>query len=134
MATEKQYQFFKALYDEENRRHSELADRAKMYIGIVTLYVGAISFKIEDITKFAKNENVPVWLFLLVGAIFLGALLFSVWAIFVRDYESIVDPEALAEQFGTAMPTEDDFFSARIVDFAVAVNRNSSRACSYIWF
>jgi hypothetical protein len=100
MATEKQYQFFKALYDEENRRHAELADRAKMYIGVITLYVGAISFKIEDIAKFARQENVPIWLFLFVGAIFVGALLFSVWAVFIRDYEGITDAEALVEQFG----------------------------------
>lgn len=127
MATEKQYQFFKSLYDEENRRYAELADRAKMYIGVITLYVGAISFKIEDIAKFAKQENVPIWLFLFVGVVFVGALLFSVWAVFVRDYEGICDPEALVQQFGNAAPVDDDFYADRIVEVAVAVNRNVTK-------
>ena len=38
MATEKQLQFYKLLFDEESARGSKLRDQAKTYLSLATLY------------------------------------------------------------------------------------------------
>ena len=49
MATEKQYAFFKALYDEEVARQASLADRAKTYLSLITFYSAFILFAVEKL-------------------------------------------------------------------------------------
>ena len=72
MATKEQYEFFKSLYDEENSRYSVLENRAKLYVTIIALYLGAIAFKIADVLALSSQLKVPLLAFTVVIVMFLA--------------------------------------------------------------
>jgi hypothetical protein len=127
MATKTQYDVFKAIYDEEIERHGTLENRAKLYLTILTFYLGAIAFKIEDILKFITRFHVPLWLYMAMALVLILALLLTVLATRIRSYEGICDPKKVLLSFGEATPTDEDFLDARIADLAVATNHNDQQ-------
>lgn len=123
MATETEYQVFKALYDEESTRYAELESRAKLYLTIITFYLGAIAFKLEDITKFLNEFNVPKWPYVFSGLLLIIALLLTILGTRIMTFEGQFDPE---EVYKTSREKPlKDFLDDRLVDLAVATNRNS---------
>ena len=127
MASEIQYEVFKDIYDEESERYSQLGTRSNLYLTIITFYLGVILLKIDDILKFVVVFQVPVLLILLLGVLFVVALTFTVLALGIREYEGICDPKKVIASFGPAPPSDEDFLDKRIVDLAVATNRNSAQ-------
>jgi hypothetical protein len=121
MATEKQYLFFKGLYDEENARQASLADRAKIYLSLITFYSAFVLFVAEKM-----KPDTPVLKGVFIGTVgsMLVAFLLSLWSIRVSEYEIPDDPQDIIAGFGAAPPEDEDFFDDRIVDFAVACQRN----------
>lgn len=127
MATETQYKVFKELYDEEAERYSALGTRSNLYLTVITFYLGVILLKVDDVLKFASGFRVSVVWFLCVGMFFVIALLLTVAAIRIREYEGVCDPEEVIAGFGKHPPTDTKFLDDRIVDLAVATNRNSAQ-------
>lgn len=125
MATENQYKFYRALYDEENDRYGLLEARAKLYLTILTFYLGSLAFKITDVKIFFSEFAIPLAIAMAAGLAFVIALLCCISAILIRKYEAITDPEELIASLGLNPPRDDEFFDDRIVDMAVATNRNS---------
>jgi hypothetical protein len=123
--TERQYEFFRSLYEEENERYTALEARTKLYLTVITLYVGAIAFKFEDVAKFATRFGIATSLLAAVGLIFLLALVLTVLAARIRDFEGLCEPEALIEGMGNKPITDSKFFEDRVIDLAVATTRNS---------
>jgi hypothetical protein len=84
MATQTQYEVFRAEYDEESQRAEGLESRAKLYLSIITAYLGVIGFKVEDLLKFLDKFHVPVVLYLVMALILIVALLCTIWAMGIR--------------------------------------------------
>jgi hypothetical protein len=126
MATKAQYEVFRGAYEEENERHSGLESRAKLYLTIITAYLGAVAFKTTDVLAFLKTFDIPFYWYLLLGICLILALLLAVCAMGIRKYEGVFDAEAEIKSFGDKPPADEDFFDKRIVDLAVATNRNSA--------
>ena len=62
-----------------------------------------------------------------MAAVFLlVSFLLSLYSAGVEDYEGVADPEKVIEKFGDTPPTDEAFLDDRIIDLAVACNRNSS--------
>jgi hypothetical protein len=127
MATEKQYQFFKSLYDEETARYSELINRAKIYFSIITFYLGALAFKADSAIELAERYRCPKLLYLSVGILFIIALSLTIVVLGIFKYERVCDPVKVIKSSGEEPPSDEDFFDYRIVDYAVASNRNSDK-------
>ena len=123
MATEKQYLFFKSVYDEETARQASLQDRAKYYLSIITFYSAFILFVAEKLKP--TNITLKVVFVAAVGSM-LVAFLYSLWSIKISNYEAPSDPNEIIDGFQTAPPTDEDFFDDRIIDYAVAYERNSA--------
>jgi hypothetical protein len=123
MATEKQYLYFKGLYDEESARQASLADRAKVYLSLMTFYSAFVLFAAE---KLKPDTLVLKVLFVATVASTLSAFLLSLWSIRIAEYEALNDPQEIILGFGTSAPRDEDFFDDRMVDFAVAYQRNSN--------
>lgn len=49
MATKEQYEIFKMLFDQEDKRYTNLIDRGKTFVSLATLYSGFITFTIEKL-------------------------------------------------------------------------------------
>jgi hypothetical protein len=123
MATEKQYAFFKGLYDEEAARQASLADRAKTYLSLITFYSAFILFVVE---KLRPQTLCLKSIFAAMIASMLGGFLLALSSIGVSDYEAINDPRDIIAGFGDTPPEDEDFFDDRIIDFTVAYERNSA--------
>lgn len=122
MASEREYKFFQSLFESENERFKILQDKGKVYISIITIYLAALTLKIDDIAKFAQTNKVPIFAFLAVGIIVVLALLFSILALVIRTYEGVTDPEELLKLFDKKQPSDEEFMADRMVDYAVATN------------
>jgi hypothetical protein len=124
MASEKQMAFFKSLYDEEAARHAVLMERAKTYITVITIYIGIVGLKVGDLSTLTKDFKVP-WALLLCIALAVGAaLLLTVMAIRVREFEALVEPEKAAAELDQPGMTDEKFFANRIADYVVATQVN----------
>ena len=123
MATEKQYLFFKSVYDEETARQASLQDRAKYYLSIITVYSAFILFVAEKLKPTTFTHKL---VFVVAVGSMLAGFLFSLWSMKISAYETPSDPNEIIDGFQTAPPTDDDFFDDRIIDYAVAYERNSA--------
>ena len=135
MATKEQLDFFRTLYEEEDARYEQIEGRARLYLGIITVFLASIILKSKEVKASAEALDVPWWL--VVGeAVFLaGSLLLVVLGSLIRTYEGLTDPEKLIARYGDQLPANDEFLEDRIVDYAVATNRNSAsndRSAAYI--
>ncbi len=124
MATEKQYDVFKSLYDEEVERYVALEGRAKLYLTIITFYLGTIAFKIKDVMDFVTKFGIPIWLYLGLSIVLLIALLLTVLATRIRSYEGVCDPEQLFNEVKKGDVNDERFLGRRLADLAIATNRN----------
>jgi hypothetical protein len=122
MATEKQLAFFKSLYDEEIARENHLGTLAKNNLSLTTLYAGFILFVVE---KLRPGSAFEMAVFLLSIGFMLLAFVLSLWSVRISTYEAPNDPIAVINGFGSTPPTDDEFFDARIVDYAVASQQNA---------
>ena len=135
MATKEQYEFFRRLYEEEERTYEQIEGRAKVFLSIITAFIVTVVLKSEDAVKSAAALRVPWFIYLLMGAILALALVFVVLSVRIRAYEALVDPEALIESYEGDGPTDEIFFEDRIADYAVAASRNraeNNRAASIL--
>lgn len=126
MATKEQLDFFRFLYDEEERRYGQLESRAKFYLSVIALFVATLTFKLEDAQKSVAILGAPWWLVLVEGALLATALVFVVISVFIREYEGVADPEDIVNGFGDKVPSNESFFDDRIADYVVATGRNSA--------
>jgi hypothetical protein len=126
VASKEQYEFFRFLYEEEERRYAQLESRAKLYLSVVALFLASLAFKMEDAQKSVAILNVPWWLVLVEAVVLAAALVFILSGALIRNFEGVADPEDVIASFKDAPPTNEEFFDDRIADFAVATNRNTS--------
>lgn len=124
MATEKQYAFFKSLYDEENERTKILGEHAKNNLGLATLYSAFILFVVDK----QLTNLTPVGKYLFIAAILLMLLAFSLslLATQISNFEAPTDPSEIFETFGETPPKDSEFFDDRIADYSVAYEKNSA--------
>jgi hypothetical protein len=131
---EKQYLFFKSIYDEEKARQTSLQDRAKTYLTLVTFYSAFVLFVVEKLTPI----DVCTLLVFLAAMGSMGiAFLLCIWALNVSEYEALNNPEEiLNEEFSKAAPSDEDFFGSRCADYTVAYTRNSAvndKKANLVW-
>jgi hypothetical protein len=124
MATEAQYKFFEKLYDEQADRRKNIQERAKFYFTVVSFYFGAVVFKLQDIVQAKSHPRMEIVFGICSAVVISLSLLFTLLAIRVRAYEAPCDPEKWIENVGENPQDDLEFFEDRIVDFAVAANRN----------
>lgn len=123
MATKTQYEFFRSLYDEENNRLSELVNRAKVYLPVVTFFLGVLLLKSEWVISVAKGNLIIIFFFISMFSFF-AALVTTIVSLRVMKYKGICDPEDVITQWGKSPPEDEQFFKERIADFAVAAQKN----------
>jgi hypothetical protein len=134
MATQIQYEILKTIYDEELQRCSELRNSAKIYLGVCTFFIGGLILKLD---KFIANANKLVIAILLTSAIALICTsILLLLALGIYKYEQLCNPRQVIEGFGSGPPSNDEFLDDRLVDIAVACDRNhkqNDRRASFIY-
>jgi hypothetical protein len=124
MATLKQYEFFKSLYDEESDRTKQLRDLGKTYLSLATFYSAFVAFVFD---KLKPETIVAKGIFMATIICMMAAFLLSIWGAMVSNFEALSDPNEVIEQFTEDVPMADEeFFDHRIADYTVAYERNSA--------
>jgi hypothetical protein len=124
VATKDQYEFFKFLFENEEKRSTSLIDRGKTFISLIALYSGFIALSADE----KIGDAVLLWILFASAALsMLMSLLLSIVAVGVFRYEKINSPENIISSFGDVSPSDPEFFDDRIIDLTVACNRNSKR-------
>lgn len=123
MATKQQYEVFKFIFEQEKARESQLLERSKLYLSLVTFYSAFLLFVGKDLIP----HNRLHWSLFALSTIFLlVAFLLSLYSAAVQKYQAVKNPKKILERLGDAPPTDDDFLDDRIVDLADAWTWNSS--------
>jgi len=124
MATKDQYEFFRSLYDEEERTSLQLEGRAKVYLGIISAFLVTFFLKTDDAINSASKLKIPFPLLLVEALFFSAALAFVLFALRIREFEAVNDGVRIIEEATNDGPTDEQFFEDRIVDYAFASSRN----------
>jgi len=125
MASEVQYNLFKTVFDDEITRHSGLESKAKLYLTIITFYLGIVGLKINEVVEFANRFQLSIILLAIMALVLFLALLFTIAAMSIRKYERICDLEEVIKSFGESPPKDNDILDDWLVHLAVATNRNA---------
>lgn len=124
LASSAKYEFFRSLYDEESDRYSLLIQRAQIFLGICTFFLGGLAFKAD-----ASLREAPFCAraaFIGGTAFFAIAFLLVILALSIYTYEGLADPATVIKD-GEDKLSDSDFLDYRIADVVVAVERNTSQ-------
>ncbi|GJQ60428.1 MAG: hypothetical protein D8M57_16115 [Candidatus Scalindua sp. AMX11] len=125
MFTKEQFDEFKYVYEKEDARFSELINRGKIYLSIITVYIGVFTLKIQDIATLVGNEWYSKVILGATGACFIFALLACVLALGIFKYEGLCNIKTELLKFDDAGKPNAEFYEDRLADMAVAYERNS---------
>lgn len=136
-ALARNYDFFKALHDDERNRGTRLGQLAAALLGVEGLFIGAVAFKFADVSRLAEAIQVPPGVFLVSLTLTLVALTATIRAIAIRTHEGLAHPRELATKLEQAPDDEAAFLLHRCMDYAVAAENNSEvndkRASALNW-
>jgi hypothetical protein len=123
--TKEQCDFFRALYDEEERTSVELEGRAKVYLSIISAFLAGMILKAADAKGLADALHIR-WGLMLLDALPMSIALFLVlWALRIRRFEAANDgPQLIALYVQESWPTADQFYGERVADYAAASHKN----------
>jgi len=126
VASDAQYEYFKFLYEHERARYEALVNRGKLYLSIVTLYMGLLAVGTDKAIDALGRSMALRSVYMVSVLLLVTALVFVVYAVGIYTNEKPSDPEQLVSSFGDERPSDEAFRDARIVDLAVATGRNSA--------
>ena len=133
MATERQCDFYKLLYDEENARLEKLRTQAKHYLSLATLYSAFVVFFVDKVLPAIEAEHKQPSSVLAMKIIFIATIcamgssfLCSLLVIQVSTFEALTSPRDIIKQIKDREVTDKEFFNSRIADITVAFDRNSA--------
>jgi len=127
MFTKEQFHAFKYVYEKEEARFSELINRGKIYLSIITVYIGVFTLKIQDVSTLVGNGSFSKILLGATGVCFIFALLACVLALGIFKYEGLCDIKEELLAFDDKGKPDSEFYEDRLADMAVAYERNSEQ-------
>lgn len=131
--TQRQFEFFKALYEEENSRLKDLIERGKIYLSVVAAYSGLFAFTTDKLPA-PTTSWLAKCVFCLVAVSLIAALVSIMRSLGIYSYEGLVDPEELLKEIGANAQSDDVFFDFRVADLSVAHNRNEKQNDRRAWY
>lgn len=130
-------EYFKYIYEEENKRRDILNNTTKIYLGAFAFVVGIGIAKIETMEKLTSmvkilSDSIPgghyvsllgTFLFIFSAILFFVSFVFTMLVVKMWKRERLCDPQEFVFR-AMAMSNENRLLSAIIADYVVATNRN----------
>jgi hypothetical protein len=135
MASNDQFNSFKAFYDLEEARRASLSETAKNYFTFATLILGYLGFKTADnafanvmaySTVFSGLPFSGRYAFAALILLLLASLLLILIALFLRGYMGAIDEEAFFQLSADEAWSDARFFDELIICYNVATAYNRS--------
>ena len=124
MATEAQYACFKDIFDRESVRQEQLIERGKVFLSIITLYLGLLGVAVDEIVPEIRGNWLAVCAYLASFAAFLLSIALVIRALGIYKYVYPTDPERVVLQIEDDWPMDSEFFDDRIAELAAAFKTN----------
>ncbi|MCE9553875.1 MAG: hypothetical protein K8T91_10945 [Planctomycetes bacterium] len=118
---------FKELYEEEKQRFRELTERAKSFVWISSLFLGAYVVRMETIVQLARSSVIVFFVILIAWATFFLAVGFALSAIQIRQMSGINFPEPMALELDSHAGDEDKLYISYMGDLAGATKKNGEQ-------
>lgn len=125
MASKEQYDYYKFLYEHERSRYLELVNRGKLFLSIITLYMGLLAVGADKTVTGLAESTWSMAAYLTSILLLVGALAEVVLAVGIYKNEKPSNPRKMILALEQEPPQDSDFRDERIVDLAVATERNS---------
>ena len=125
MASKEQYEYYKFLYDHERSRYLELVNRGKLFLSIITLYMGLLAVGADKTITGLESSILLTLVYFISVFLLVASLVAVVIAIGIYRNEKPSNPREMILALKDYVPTDDEFRDERIVDLAVATDRNS---------
>ena len=132
MASKEQFEAFKYLFEWEEERAKSLSESGKVYLTLITLFFAYLGYKVTDgnFELFLRyrlwDMPVPLALYLIMTTFLLAALLLTLYSLFIRPYQQIVEAESFFEHSVALEDTDEEFFDRYIVNMNLATGNNSA--------
>jgi hypothetical protein len=125
MASKEQYEYYKFLYDHERSRYLELVNRGKLFLSIITLYMGLLAVGADKTISGLESSILLTLVYFISVFLLVASLVAVVLAIGIYKNEKPSSPREMILSLKDNVPTDDEFRDERVVDLAVATDRNS---------
>lgn len=135
MASREQYEFFKFLYEEEDRRSKELETRAQFYFAVISAFLATLLFNAAGIRNDISTLGIAPDMIIVETALLMGSLLLVVIAMMIRKHQRIAAGNDMLSRFGNTPLSEEAFFTMCIGDYNKAIQYNrkkNAKAASYL--
>jgi len=126
MATKEQYEYYKFLYDHERSRYLELVNRGKLFLSIITLYMGLLAVGADKTITGLEGSILLMSVYFISVSLLVASLVEVVLAIGIYKNEKPSSPRKMILALEENVPTDEEFRDERIIDLAVATDRNSN--------
>ncbi len=125
MSSQSQFEYYKYLFERESSRYQELINRGKLFLSVITLYLGLLAVAADKSIPKLQAYTLPAITYFIGVALIVTALTLVVLAVGIYQHEKPSDPMKMIDRYSETEPTDSEFFDERIADFAVATERNA---------
>ena len=125
LASKELYEVSLRFYEFEVDRQKALSEKAKLVIGIISLYIGLLVFRGRlniDVSNLSGGAQVTFVIGLLLLAF---SVVLSILSLQIRVYESPYNPVEFIQGLGENEQDLGLYFDDRIIDLAVAWEKNT---------
>lgn len=119
-----QYRIFYPFYEAEEKRYSELTQRATILLSLVSGFALFAGISTDDLQKQIIGSLWTLIPLSISGVALLSSALAAVISLSVRDYKDICDVEELVVEAEEGAYDEEDLYSVLLANLADAVAHN----------
>ena len=124
MATSEQLDYFKHIYAQEMARSDELINRGKLFLSVITLYMGLLGIAADKVVPKLSSSSIVIACYLSGFVSFVIALVLIVMAIGIYNYVYPSDPKSILQEADENWPDNESFFLERMAELAAAFKNN----------
>lgn len=126
--TVRQFAEYKDLAADTTSNILELANRAKIYLSIASILLGASFIKLDSLLAIASGSR--IMLLLLAGGVISAfvAALSIVLSMRLRKLQNYFEPEVATEKLKSGETTDEAFLWRRLIDLEVSIKHNQDEA------
>ena len=124
MATSNQLEYFQWIFNREVEREKELINRGKIYLSIITLYLGLSGIAADKLVAGLNEGSYLPFVYVAGFIAFAAALVLVIRAMSVFRYVYPTDPETVLIEGREAWPNDARFNLERMAELAAAFEYN----------
>lgn len=118
------YEIFKYIFEKEEKRRDELTGRIKIYLSILTFYLGVLAFNLKEVQEVLQDTGLSVKVLWVITLVALVVPLFFIVRTLTLQYQGMSGLDDLIQSDEVSNTNASEFYLARMVDLADVHDQN----------